>query len=112
MRARPWLASIRRKVGSGYSGWEEGAPYDRIIVTCAIDHVPPALLGQLAPGGTIILPLGPPSVQELVAIRKKRDPFEPEPGRPWAPDPKLPPGYDLCDVYGNGARVMFVPFVY
>ena len=109
---RPWLRTIRRLTGSGYSGWEDGAPYDRIIVTCAIDHVPPALLDQLAPGGVMVLPLGPSHVQELVAIRRRREGEGRSPGSPWAPAAELPPGFDAADVYGNGTRVMFVPFVH
>lgn len=43
----------------GYSGWSEHAPFDGIIVTAAPDHVPPALIAQLAPGASLVIPVGP-----------------------------------------------------
>jgi protein-L-isoaspartate(D-aspartate) O-methyltransferase len=49
--------NIKFKVGDGYHGWEEYAPYDAIIVTCAPDHVPPSLLQQIKEdGGRIVIP--------------------------------------------------------
>ncbi len=48
------------KQGDGYLGWEEEAPFDRIIVTCAVDHLPPPLLSQLKEGGKMVIPVGPP----------------------------------------------------
>ncbi len=60
--------------GDGYFGWEEEAPFDKMIVTAAVDHVPPALLRQLAAGGKLILPLGSPGgVQTLLLITKGFD---------------------------------------
>lgn len=47
------------RTGDGYIGWEEHAPYDAIIVTAAPDHVPQPLLNQLAPGGHMVIPIGP-----------------------------------------------------
>lgn len=49
---------VKQKSGDGYYGWEEKAPFDAIIVTCAANHVPPALLKQLRDGGRLIIPLG------------------------------------------------------
>ena len=48
--------SISTKNADGYYGWEEVAPFDKIIVTCGIDHVPPPLLQQLKPGGIMVIP--------------------------------------------------------
>jgi len=51
--------NIHFKIGDGYYGWEEYAPYDAIIVTCAPDHVPPSLLQQIREdGGRIVIPVG------------------------------------------------------
>lgn len=59
--------TIHVKVGDGYRGWPEHAPFDAIIVTCAPESIPPALIDQLAEGGKIIIPVGGRySVQELV----------------------------------------------
>jgi len=64
--------NIKFKVGDGYYGWEEHAPYDAIIVTCAPDHVPPSLLQQIKDdGGRIVIPVGGIwMVQTLMKIEK------------------------------------------
>ncbi|MBU4228470.1 protein-L-isoaspartate(D-aspartate) O-methyltransferase, partial [bacterium] len=64
--------NIKFKVGDGYYGWEEYAPYDAIIVTCAPDHVPPSLLQQIREdGGRIVIPVGGIwMVQTLMKIEK------------------------------------------
>lgn len=46
------------KYGDGYFGWEEKAPFDAIIITCAVNHIPPPLIKQLNEGGRLIVPLG------------------------------------------------------
>ncbi|MCE5258255.1 MAG: protein-L-isoaspartate(D-aspartate) O-methyltransferase [Chloroflexi bacterium] len=58
----------------GYYGWSAQAPYDAIIVTCAPDHIPPALVGQLTDSGRMVLPVGPPgSYQTLWLVEKRGD---------------------------------------
>jgi protein-L-isoaspartate(D-aspartate) O-methyltransferase len=58
----------------GYFGWEEHAPYDAIMVTAAVDHVPPHLIEQLAEGGRLILPLGSIRYyQTLTLVTKEKD---------------------------------------
>ena len=64
--------NIRRKAADGYFGWPEHGPFDKIIVTAGIDHVPPPLLRQLAVGGTMVIPVGPPGAQSLLKITKVR----------------------------------------
>ena len=64
-------ANVRVRVGDGYYGWEEAAPFDRIIVTCAASLVPPPLLKQLKPGGKMCIPVGAAySVQYLTMVEK------------------------------------------
>ena len=60
--------------GDGTQGWPAQAPFDRIIVTAAADHVPRALTDQLAPGGIMLIPLGPQmGEQRLMRIEKAAD---------------------------------------
>ena len=71
-RARQRLPEMRYdnvdvRLGDGYLGWPEQAPFDAIIVTAAPDHIPPALVEQLKDGGRLVLPLGDQN-QQLVRI--------------------------------------------
>lgn len=59
--------------GNGYHGWPEHAPYDSIIVTTAPDLIPPPLLGQLKPGGRMVIPAGIADHQQLMLVEKKSD---------------------------------------
>ncbi len=55
-----------------YFGWEQVQPFDAIMITAAVDHIPPPLLKQLKDGGRLLLPLGNPfSYQNLVRVTKK-----------------------------------------
>lgn len=63
--------NVHVKIGDGYEGWPEVAPFDRIIVTCAPDKIPQALLNQLSPGGRIVIPVGKPhQTQYMVVVTK------------------------------------------
>lgn len=63
---------IKLRVGDGYFGWKEHAPFDGIVVTAAVDHIPEPLTHQLKAGGKIVIPIGSPyTVQELVVVEKK-----------------------------------------
>jgi len=62
--------NVRIKVGDGRQGWSEHASFDAILVSAATVEVPPPLFAQLSEGGRMILPVGPPSSQELQLIRK------------------------------------------
>jgi protein-L-isoaspartate(D-aspartate) O-methyltransferase len=66
--------AITSKNADGYYGWEEAAPFDKIIVTCGIDHIPPALLQQLRPNGTMVIPVGPPGQHVILKIVKQENP--------------------------------------
>jgi len=71
--ARLGYGNIKTRFGDGYFGWEEAAPFDRIMITAAVDHIPPPLLAQLTDGGKMILPLGSPYSyfgQTLVLVTK------------------------------------------
>ncbi|MCX8003861.1 MAG: protein-L-isoaspartate(D-aspartate) O-methyltransferase [Burkholderiaceae bacterium] len=66
--------NVEVRSGNGAEGWPEAAPFDKIVVTAAPEHVPPALLAQLAAGGRLVIPVGPQSAgQELLLIRKEAD---------------------------------------
>ncbi|MBF0339826.1 MAG: protein-L-isoaspartate O-methyltransferase [Magnetococcales bacterium] len=90
-------ANVHLKSGDGYYGWEEKAPFNKIIVTCAIDHIPPPLLKQLAPGGVMVIPVGPPGKQTLLEVRKEVD-----------AEGKIT--ITRKDVYNGKKSVSFVPF--
>lgn len=65
---------VRTKHGDGFFGWEEKAPFDAIIVTCAAGQIPPPLLRQLAPGGRMVIPVGPVhAVQSLMLVTKDEE---------------------------------------
>ena len=63
--------NVTVKIGDGYFGWKEHAPYDAIIVTAAPDHIPPMLIHQLKPGGKLCIPVGGRfRVQNLTLVQK------------------------------------------
>jgi protein-L-isoaspartate(D-aspartate) O-methyltransferase len=64
--------NVEVRVGNGYYGWAEHAPYDKIIVTAACELIPPALLGQLKPGGRMVIPTGIPDKQALTLVERSR----------------------------------------
>ena len=63
--------NVHVRIGDGYKGWPEKAPFDAIIVTCAPSHIPKPLQEQLAEGGRMIIPVGGAYTQELVLLTKK-----------------------------------------
>lgn len=65
--------NVQVRIGDGYAGWPDAAPFDAIIVTCAPEQVPQPLVDQLKPGGRMIIPVGTLGSQKLVLLEKKAD---------------------------------------
>jgi protein-L-isoaspartate(D-aspartate) O-methyltransferase len=89
-------AAISTQTADGYYGWATAAPFDKIIVTCGIDHIPPPLLQQLTPNGIMVIPIGPPGAQHVLKAVKQQ-----------SPDGRM--SVVRSDIYG-GAIIPFVPF--
>jgi protein-L-isoaspartate(D-aspartate) O-methyltransferase len=62
--------NVKVLAGDGYKGWPEYAPFDSVIVTCAPDHIPQALIDQLQDDGRMIIPVGALGDQKLYLLRK------------------------------------------
>lgn len=66
--------NVQVRIGDGYQGWPEQAPFDAVIVTAAGDHIPPPLIEQLRPGGRMIIPVGGRFfAQDLLLVEKHAD---------------------------------------
>ncbi|HVQ07022.1 MAG TPA: protein-L-isoaspartate O-methyltransferase [Allosphingosinicella sp.] len=90
------FGAIHTANADGYYGWPRAAPFDKIIVTCGIDHIPPPLLRQLKPGGIMVIPVGPPGAQHVLKVVRNE-----------AADGTTT--VSRSDIY-NGRLVPFVPF--
>jgi len=88
--------AITTKHADGYYGREQEEPFDRIIVTCGIDHIPPPLMQQLKPNGVMMIPIGPPGAQNVLKVTKTQQ-----------PDGSITVA--RTDIY-NGGKLVWVPF--
>ena len=70
------IYNVQFRPGDGWEGWPKYAPYDGIIVAAAASELPPKLLEQLAPGGRLIIPVGPPGKQDLQLVTRLADRYE------------------------------------
>ena len=74
--------NVETKIGDGYQGWAEHAPFDKIIVTCSPENVPKPLVEQLKEGGRLVVPLGQRYQQTLYLFKKVNGVLQAEPLQP------------------------------
>lgn len=67
------VGNVEWRIGNGYNGWPEHAPFDKILVAAAPELIPPSLIRQLKPGGRMVLPAGLGDAQQLMVVDKDAD---------------------------------------
>ncbi len=100
--------NVFTKVGDGFLGWEEHAPFDRIIVTCSPENVPQPLVEQLSEGGVMVIPVGERYQQTLTLMRKKDGKLEREALRPTLFVPMTGQAEDRRQVHTDPTRPQLV----
>lgn len=63
--------NVRVRIGDGYKGWPDCGPFDAVVVTAALDHIPPPLIEQLKVGGKLVMPVGPASRTQQMTVLEK-----------------------------------------
>ncbi|MBN2428670.1 MAG: protein-L-isoaspartate(D-aspartate) O-methyltransferase [Deltaproteobacteria bacterium] len=71
--ARLGYKNVQVRIGDGYYGWKEEAPFDAIVVTAAASHIPPPLIQQLKSGGIMVIPVGTPFMTQQLLLVTKED---------------------------------------
>src|SRR5262249_52646246 len=67
---RQGYTNVEVRMGNGYAGWPEHAPFDKVMVTAAPNLIPPSLINQLKAGGRMVIPVGLLGAQQLVVVEK------------------------------------------
>ena len=96
--------NVHTRIGDGYQGWREFAPYNKIIVTCSPEDVPQALVDQLAEGGRMVIPVGERYQQVLYLFTKKEGELQQQPLRPTLFVPMTGTAETERDVLPDGKR--------
>ncbi len=68
-----FIDKVSVKAGDGFAGWPAAAPFDAVIITCAVSEIPQPLVEQLKPGGRMVLPLGRHLAYQTLTVVTKRD---------------------------------------
>jgi protein-L-isoaspartate(D-aspartate) O-methyltransferase len=68
---RQGYTNVEVRIGNGYTGWPNHAPFDKVMVTAAPDLIPPPLINQLKAGGRMVIPVGLLGAQQLVVVEKE-----------------------------------------
>ena len=96
--------NVYPKVGDGYQGWEENAPFDKIIVTCSPEKIPPALVAQLKEGGRMIIPVGERYQQVFYLLKKENGELKTEALKPTLFVPMTGKAEEIRKVRPNSSR--------
>lgn len=96
--------NVHTKVGDGFKGWPDAAPFDKIIVTCSPEDIPQPLIDQLVEGGLIIVPMGERHQQTLFLMRKRDGKMEREALRPTLFVPMTGRAEDAREVLPDGSN--------
>ena len=100
--------NVFTKIGDGYQGWAEHAPFDKIIVTCSPENIPQPLVDQLREGGRIVVPIGERHQQTLYSVAKIDGKMQPQALRPTLFVPMTGQAEDERQVLPDPAKPMLI----